>query len=413
MANLTRAGLAERDARDPLAGFRDDFVLPDGVLYFAGNSLGALPRSAETRVAEVVAREWGQDLVRSWNAHGWIDMPLRIGAKLAPLIGAHANEVAAADSTSVNLFKLLASALKLRPGRNVILTEDLNFPTDHYIMQGLTQLLNGKCEVRTAPAEKIIEAIDKQVAVVTLTEVDYRTARMHDMAAVTRAAHENGALVLWDLSHSAGVVPVDLNGCGADLAIGCGYKYLSGGPGAPAFLFVAERLQDEIVPPLAGWMGHAAPFEFSTDYRPADGIARNLCGTPAVLSMAALEAAIDVIGKAGIAEIRRKSVEMVDTFIALVEQECGSLDLEIVTPRDTDLRGSHVALRHADGYPVMRALIARGVVGDFRAPDLMRFGIAPLTLRHTDLWDAVAILREVLEGRAWDTPEYRNRAAVT
>lgn len=413
MTELTRAALAERDARDPLAKFRGDFVLPDGVLYFAGNSLGALPRSAQTRVAEVVAQEWGQDLVRSWNKHGWIDMPLRVGAKLAPLIGARANEVAAADSTSVNLFKLLASALKLRPGRKVILTEDLNFPTDHYIMQGLTRLLDGGCEVRTAPAEQIIGAIDETVAVVTLTEVDYRTARRHDMAAVTRAAHQHGALVLWDLSHSAGVVPTDLNGCGADLAIGCGYKYLSGGPGAPAFLFVAERLQDEIEPPLAGWMGHAAPFEFSTDYRPAGGIARNLCGTPSVLGMAALEAALDVIAEAGIAAIRRKSVEMMDTFIALVEQECAGLDLEIVTPRDADLRGSHVALRHADGYPVMRALIARGVVGDFRAPDLMRFGITPLTLRHTDLWDAVAILREVLSGRTWDTPEYHSRAAVT
>lgn len=413
MANLRRAELAERDARDPLAKFRSDFVLPDGVFYFAGNSLGALPRSAETRVAEVVAQEWGQDLVRSWNEHGWIDMPLRVGAKIAPLIGARPNEVAAADSTSVNLFKLLASGLKLRPGRKVILTEDLNFPTDHYIMQGLTQLLNGECEVRTAPAERIIEAIDETVAVVTLTEVDYRTARMHDMAAVTSAAHQHGALVLWDLSHSAGVVPTDLNGCGADLAIGCGYKYLSGGPGAPAFLFVAEQLQNEIEPALAGWMGHAAPFEFSTEYRPAPGVARNLCGTPSVLSMAAFEAAIDVIANAGIAAIRRKSVEMVDAFIALVEQECAGLDLEIVTPRDADLRGSHVALRHADGYPVMRALIARGVVGDFRAPDLMRFGIAPLTLRHTDLWDAVAILREVLEGRAWDTAEYRSRAAVT
>jgi kynureninase len=413
MTKLTRAELAQRDASDPLAAFRKDFVLPEGVFYFAGNSLGALPHSAATRVGEVVAQEWGQDLVRSWNEHGWIDMPLRIGAKLAPLIGARANEVAAADSTSVNLFKLLASALKLRPGRKVILTEEFNFPTDHYIMQGLTRLLDDGYEVRTTPAEQIIEAIDDTVAVVTLTEVDYRTARMHDMAAVTRAAHRHGTLTLWDLSHSAGVVPTDLNGCEADLAIGCGYKYLSGGPGAPAFLFVAQRLQNEIEPPLAGWMGHAAPFEFSTDYRPAAGITRNLCGTPPILSMAALEAAIDVIAKAGIGAIRRKSVAMMEAFIALIEQECAGLDLEIVTPRDADLRGSHVALRHADGYPVMRALIARGVVGDFRAPDLMRFGITPLSLRYTDLWDAVAILREVVADRTWDTPEYRTRAAVT
>ena len=413
MVDLTRAELAERDWADPLAAFRDDFVLPDGVFYFAGNSLGAMPRLAEARVAEVVAQEWGQDLVRSWNENGWMDMPLRVGAKLAPLIGAKPGEVAAADSTSVNLFKLLASALQLRPGRKVILTETLNFPTDHYIMQGLSQLLADGCEVREVPSKEIIEAIDETVAVVTLTEVDYRTARLYDMAAVTKAAHQRGALVLWDLSHSAGVVPVDLNGCEADLAVGCGYKYLSGGPGAPAFLYVAERLQNEIEPPLAGWIGHANPFEFSTVYRPAEGIARNLCGTPPILSMAALDAAVEVIAKAGITEIRRKSVEMVDVLIALVEQECGDLGLDVVTPRDAERRGSHVGLRHPDGYPVMRALIARGVVGDFRAPDLMRFGIAPLYLRYTDLWDAVAILREVFADRTWDTPEYRTRAAVT
>ena len=413
MTALTRAALAERDKEDPLARFRDAFALPPDTLYFAGNSLGAMPRAAATRIEEVVKGEWGEGLVRSWNTAGWIDMPLRVGAKIASLIGARESEVAVADSTSVNLFKLLAAALRLKAERQVILTEEGNFPSDLYVIQGLTQFLNEGHEVRAVPADRVIEAIDEEVAVVTLTEVDYGSSRLHDMAAVTEAAHRHGALILWDLSHSAGALPIDLNGCDADLAVGCGYKYLNGGPGAPAFLFVAERLQSGIAPPLSGWMGHAAPFEFSAEYRPAAGIARNLCGTPAVLSMAALEAAIDVVLEAETAEIRRKSLEMSEAFMALVEQECKDLGVQVATPREPERRGSHVALRHPNAYPVMRALIAQGIIGDFREPDLMRFGMAPLYLRFIDLWDAVAALRGVLADRAWDRPEHRKRAAVT
>lgn len=413
MPELTRSDLAGRDADDPLADFRAAFALPSGVIYLAGNSLGALPHAAAAKVNDVVNHEWGVDLVRSWNINGWIDMPFRVGAKIAGLIGARGTEVVAADSTSVNLFKMLAAALELRPGRKIVLTEDGNFPTDLYVAQGVTRFLNAGHEVRAVPAERIVEAIDGDVAVVVLTHVDYRTSRMHDLAGTTAAAHGRDALMLWDLSHSTGVVPVDLGACDADLAIGCGYKYLSGGPGAPAFLFVAERLQPDIQPPLSGWMGHAAPFEFSPAYRPGAGIARQLCGTPPVLGMAALEAAIDVIAKAGIGAIRKKSLEMTDLFMALAEQECEGLGLEMVTPRQAERRGSHVAMRHRDGYAVMQALIARGVVGDFRAPDLMRFGITPLTLRFVELWDAVSALRDVLTTKSWDRPEHHRRAAVT
>jgi kynureninase len=410
---LSKAALAELDIADPLAQARDAFLLPDGVIYLDGNSLGALPRATPGRLAEVALAQWGKDLIKSWNAHGWIDLPRRVGDKIARLIGAGPGEVVAADSTSVNLFKALAAALRLNPGRSVIVSERENFPTDLYIAQGLAGLLGNRHTLRLVDAEEITAAIDDATAVVMLTHVNYRTGAMHDMAAVTRAAHAKGALMLWDLAHSAGAVPVDLNGCGADFAVGCGYKYLNGGPGAPAFIWVAARHQDRFEQPLSGWLGHAAPFAFETGYRPAAGIARYVCGTPPVLSMAALEAGIDLMLGMDIAAIRRKSVALTDTFIRLVEQECAGQGLTLVSPRDSSRRGSQVSLRHEEAYPIMQALIARGVIGDFRAPDILRFGFAPLYVRFVDAWNAVAALKETLTAGSWDRPEFRVRAAVT
>ena len=413
MSRLTREALAERDATDPLARFRDAFALPDGVIYLDGNSLGPLPKATVARLDEVARRQWGEDLIRSWNAHDWIGMPGRVGDKIARLIGAGEGEVAVADSTSVNLFKLLAAALRLRPGRRVIVTEAGNFPTDIYIAQGLVDLLGQGYELRCVEPEDIAGAIDGRAAVAMITHVEYRSGRMHDMAALTAAAHAQGALMLWDLSHSAGAVPLDLGGCGVDLAVGCGYKYLNGGPGAPAFLYVARRLHDDVQTPLWGWMGHAAPFAFDADYRPAAGIARTLCGTPPVLSLAALEAGVDLALEVDMGALREKSVALTHAFIALVEQECREVGFEVLSPRAAARRGSQVALRHADGYPIMQALIARGVIGDFRAPDVLRFGLAPLYLRHVDVWDAVASLRDIMQAGAWDDPQFRRRAAVT
>jgi kynureninase len=411
MPTITRDDLAARDAADPLARFAERFALPEGVIYLDGNSLGALPNAAAERIAAVVHNEWGHDLIRSWNLHDWFTLPGRAGDKIAKLIGAQPGEVVAADSTSVNLFKLLAAAMKLRPGRGVIVSEPGNFPTDLYVAQGLGALLGG-IELRLAEPDALADAISEDTAVVMLTHVDYRTGRLHDMAAVTKMAHDAGALMLWDLAHSAGALPLDLTAADADLAVGCGYKYLNGGPGAPAFLYVAERLQDDIRPPLSGWMGHAAPFAFDTDYRPAEGIARNLCGTPAILSMAGLDAALDLMLEADMDAIRAKSVALCDAFAALVEQECAGHGFGLASP-PAPQRGSQVSFRHEHGYAIMQALISRGVIGDFRAPDLMRFGFAPLYIRHVDVWGAVAILKGIMERRAWDAPEFHARAAVT
>ncbi|MDQ7030452.1 MAG: kynureninase [Ardenticatenia bacterium] len=413
MSPVTRAELEALDARDPLAPFRERFDLPDGVIYLDGNSLGALPRPTAKRVQELVTREWGQDLIRSWNVHGWIDLPRRVGAKIARLIGAAPDEVVVCDSTSINLFKVLAAALRLRPERRVILSDTGNFPTDLYMAQGLVELLGQQHEVRIVDERDVLNAIDDQVAVVMLTQVNYRTGYLHDMAAITRRAHERGALVIWDLAHSAGALPVDLNGCGVDFAVGCGYKYLNGGPGAPAFLFVAKKWQAHVRSPLWGWLGHAEPFAFELTYRPADGIGRFLCGTPPVLSMAALEVGVDFLLEADIEAVRHKSQLLGHHFIALADQELVPFGFEVTSPRDPNRRGSQVSLRHPEGYPMVQALISRGIIGDFRAPDILRFGLAPLYVRYVDVWETVMALREIVETRAWDRPEFRRRAKVT
>ncbi len=410
---MSREALATLDAADPLADFRDAFYLPDGIIYLDGNSLGALPLTTPDRVAEVVRREWGEGLIRSWNAAGWIDLPRRVGDKIARLIGAQPGEVVVADSTSVNLFKALAAAVKLNPDRRVIVSERENFPTDLYIAQGLTAFLDAGHELRLVQADELVEALDDNTAVLMLTHVNYRSGRVHDMAALTAEGHRRGALVLWDLAHSAGALPVDLNGAGADFAVGCGYKYLNGGPGAPAYIFVAQRHQPNFSQPLSGWLGHASPFAFDPVYQPAEGIARYLVGTQPVISLAALECGVDGVLAADIAAIRAKSLALTDAFIALVERRLKGYDLEIITPREHARRGSQVSLRHPEGYAIMQALIARGVIGDFRAPDILRFGFAPLYLRYVDAGDAIEVLADVLATGEWNQSQYKSRAAVT
>jgi len=409
----SRAECLARDARDPLAGVRRSFRLPEGVIYLDGNSLGALPEATPTRLAAVIEEEWGHDLIRSWNKHGWIELPRRIGDKIARLVGASPGEVVVADSTSVNLFKLLAAALALNPERRVILSERENFPTDLYMAEGLAGLLGQGHALKLAAANEIAGALDGETAVLMLTHVNYRSGAMHDMEALTAAAHRAGALALWDLSHTVGAVPVDLRAAGADFAVGCGYKYLNGGPGAPAFLFVAECHQEAFRQPLSGWLGHAEPFAFESGYRPAPGIGRYVAGTPAVLAMAALEAGVDLLLTVDPTALREKSLALTQSFIAAVEALAGGEGLTLVTPRDGARRGSQVSFRHAEAWPVMQALIARGVIGDFRAPDLLRFGFAPLYTRFVDAWDAAAALADILKTRAWDRPEFHRRALVT
>jgi kynureninase len=412
-AAISRDDALALDAEDPIAAFRDRFVLPRDLIYLDGNSLGPPPLNVQQRVGEVMAREWGADLIGGWTKHGWIDLPGRIAGAIAPLIGASQGEVVVADSTSVNLFKLLAAALRLRSDRPVILSERDNFPTDLYIAEGLVGLLGGGASLRLVDRADLADGLGPDVAVVMLTHVDFRTGAMHDMAARTAAAHECGALVLWDLSHSAGAVPVELDRHQVDLAVGCGYKYLNGGPGAPAFAFAARRHHQELRSPLSGWMGHASPFDFDVDYRPAPGVDRLLAGTPPILSLAALECGVESIAAIGMDLLRAKSVALTELFIALVEGRCADFGIEIVSPREAALRGSQVSLRHPGGYAVMQALIAAGVVGDFRHPDLLRFGFAPAYVRFVDVWDAVERLREILDSAAWDRAEYRVRGKVT
>ncbi|MEZ5291969.1 MAG: kynureninase [Vicinamibacterales bacterium] len=419
----SRGACEALDARDPLRSLRARFSLPDDVVYLDGNSLGARPVEALDRVSRVVASEWGRDLIRAWNTAGWIDLPRVVGDKIARLVGAGPGEVAVADSTSVNLFKALHAAASVTPAaRTRLVTERRNFPTDVYIAGTVAEALGWEL-VLVDDREAVTGALDDRTAVLLLTHVDYRTGAMHDMAAVTHAAHEHGALVVWDLAHSAGAMPVDLKGADADLAVGCGYKFLNGGPGAPAFLWAHPRLGDAVRQPLTGWMGHRTPFDFDWRYVPAEGARRFLCGTPPVLSLAALECGVDSLLAAeplgGLAALREKSVALADVFIALVEARCAGHGLTIASPRDARRRGSHVSLTRTEGgYAIVQALIARGVIGDFRpgdesAPDILRFGFAPAYVRYVDVWDAVDHLAAVLAGGEWRDPALAVRKAVT
>jgi kynureninase len=413
MTILTRDHFTRLDQQDSLAAFQQEFELPAGHIYLNGNSLGVLPRAAKARAREVVEQEWGQGLIRSWNTADWISLPRRVGDKIAGLIGADAGEVVVADSTSVNLFKLAAAAVKLRPGRSKILSEPGNFPTDLYILQGLEAFMDGGVQLNTVHRDEILPAIDEDTALVVLTQVHYKSGSMFDMAAITARAHEMGALVLWDLSHSAGAVPVALNDVGADFAIGCGYKYLNGGPGAPGFLFVARRHQAQLQQPLSGWFGHASPFQMRDDYEPAPGIERTLCGTTPVIGASLLEVGVDIMASADMVLVREKSLQMGQLFIELVEQRLGDHGFGIASSKNPALRGSQVSLTHEQGFAIMQALIARNIIGDFRAPDILRFGFTPLYVRFVDLWDCVDALVDIMATRDWDQAAYRQLTAVT
>lgn len=396
-----------RDAADPLRRFRDRFALPGGVIYLDGNSLGALPRATAAAIGDTVERQWGDRLIRSWN-EGWIDAPQRLGGMIAPLIGARPDEVIVADSTSANLFKLIVAALRRDPARTVVVSELGNFPTDLHIAEGAVGCVPG-ASLRAVPREALADALGDDVALLLLTHVHYKTAERFDMAGWTARAHGAGALVLWDLSHSAGAVPVDLNAADADLAVGCGYKFLNGGPGAPAWLHVHTRWQESLANPLSGWMGHAAPFAFTDGYAPATGMTRWLTGTPPILGLAALEAALALWAEVDIAQVHAKSVALFDQMHAIGT----ALGLTCVSPRDPARRGSHISFRHPDAHALCQALIAGGVIGDFRDPDILRFGLTPLYLGHEDLWRAGEILRDVIVTGAHRDPVFSKRHAVT
>ncbi len=404
---------AELDGNDPLADKRSCFEIPEGVIYLDGNSLGMLPKSVSARVSHVVSREWGGSLIKGWNDHDWIGLPGRVGDKIAALIGAPAGSVIVADSTSLNLVKVLSAALSMRPERKVILSDTGNFPTDLYMAQGLISTLDKGHELRLVEPEDVASAIDETVAVLMLTEVDYRIGRRHNMPELTSAAQDVDILTIWDLAHSAGALPVDVTASKADFAIGCGYKYLNGGPGAPAFVYVRPDHLRGFEPSLSGWMGHAEPFAFDLEYRPANGIDRMLVGTPAILALSALDAALDVWEDVEIGDVRRKSKQMGDLFIKEVEARCAGYSLGLFSPRDATKRGSQVSFRCPDGYAVMQALIANGVVGDFRAPDIIRFGFTPLYLKYAEIVQAAEILERVLGQKLWQDPRYQKKAKVT
>jgi kynureninase len=400
------------DQDDPLRAFRDRFELPPGKVYLDGNSLGALSTDARERLDHVTRAEWGQSLIESWNTHDWFGAPERIGAKLARLLGAQPDEVIVCDTTSINLFKLIRTALALRPDRAVILSEPGNFPTDLYVIEGAIAG-DGARELRLETPERLIDAIDSRTALVLLTHVHYKTAAMHDVHAIMKRAHEHGALVLWDLSHSAGAVELDLDAARADMAVGCGYKYLNGGPGAPAFLYLHRMHHNAASSPLCGWMGHARPFDFTDHYEPAAGMRRYLCGTPSALSLAPLEASIEMLLAAGMQRLAAKSRTLTQLFIDLVADSATLAGLRLATPADPARRGSHVSYAHAEGFAIMSALIAQGVIGDFRAPDILRFGFTPLYTRYEDVWTAVRKLEHVIATDDWKRPEFARRCSVT
>jgi kynureninase len=414
------------DQQDPLRSLRDLFQLPEGVIYLDGNSLGVLPKATPTRVAQAVTQEWGNDLIKSWNTAGWFQLPLKVGDKIARLIGANANEVVAADSTSINLYKVLSAAISIakadHPHKNIILSEHTNFPTDLYMAEALCKAHG--FQLKLVSADQLLTALQPDVAVLMLTHVNYRTGAMFNMKALTDAAHAVGALSVWDLAHSAGAVLVDLNAAGADFAVGCGYKYLNGGPGAPAFVWVNPQHTDRFWQPLTGWWGHAAPFEFTPDYQPAKGITRYQCGTQPVLSLVALDTGLDAFLEVeklgGMPALRKKSLALTGLFMHLVNTQLLEHGFGIATPNEDELRGSQVSLTRSDGaYAIVQALIARGVIGDFRAgdgkqqPDILRFGLTPLYVGYADVWHAVRNLKEVMTTQEWQQSRFSKKQAVT
>jgi kynureninase len=409
----TRRECLALDDGDGLAALGQRFALPEGVIYLDGNSLGPMARQIPARLEHVVEDEWGRGLIRSWNDAGWIDAPRRTSARVARIVGADADEVTVADSTSVNLFKLLVAAARLRPDRNVLLSVSGDFPTDRYIAESVAEILGLRAHCAGPEPDALIAALDERVAVLALSHVDYRTGRINPMSRLTAAAHAAGAVALWDVSHSAGVIDIGLNAAHVDFAVGCGYKYLNGGPGAPAFVYVARRHHELIQQPLTGWLGHAQPFAFADAYVPAKGIDRLQCGTPPMMSLLALEAALEAFDGVDLTALRRKSQALGDLFIRLIDERLGPYGFALASPRDRDVRGSQVSLAHPRAYAVMQALIARGIIGDYRAPDILRFGLAPLFVRFADIFDTAAAIDEIMTVEEWNQPRFLSPKAVT
>ncbi len=406
--------ILELDQNDPLAYNREQFVLPDGVIYLDGNSLGALPIAAREMAAEIIEKQWGQDLIRSWNIHHWIDLPINVGEKIAPLLGAAPGQMICCDSISVNLFKLLATALNMQTDRHVVLSQQENFPADLYIAEGLGELCGPQtCILKLVEDGEIEAALDETVAVLMLTHVNYRSGRIHDIQGLTRLAHDKGILVIWDLAHSAGAVPLELDQWEVDFAVGCGYKYLNGGPGAPAFIYTATHHQDSIQQPLSGWMGHKTPFSFDPKYQAAPGMRQFLCGTPPVLSMGVLDAALSIFEDVDMYSLRKKSMKLGELFLQLVIVDDSLDELTLASPTESDERGSQLAFAHPQAFAICQALIERGVIADFRAPDVLRFGFAPLYLRYRDIWDSVQILSDIIANGLYKEEKYSRLQKVT
>jgi len=418
MTTITKESCLLLDQQDPLASFKNHFDLPAHTLYMDGNSLGILPKTALKRAEQVISQEWGSDLIKSWNSAGWFEMPKRLGDKLGQLIGAKNGETVVTDTTSLNIFKVTSAALKIqqqqKPNRRIIISERHNFPSDLYMLEGLIKLLKQNYELRLIDDNlSLSDALDENTAVVLLSHVNYRSGYLWDMQSVTKQIQDAGALAIWDLCHSVGAVPIDLNAANADFAVGCTYKYLNAGPGAPAFVWVNAKHADNCEQPLSGWWGHNEPFKMTSSYAPANGVQRYLCGTQPIISLALVECGIDIHLAAGMSAIRQKSLALTDLFITLVEEKCAGFDLTLATPRDHNIRGSHVSFAHQEGYAIMQNLIAKDVIGDYREPSILRFGITPLYFGFVDVWNAVTILQDILTSKSWQNPEFKKRHAVT
>ena len=415
MNKLTREDFTSLDKIDPLAKVRDEFSLPQNLIYFDGNSLGPLPKCTIHALEKMIKKEWGNGLISSWNKENWINMPRELGNKIAPLVGAKLGEVIVVDSTSVNLFKVLTSALLLNKNRRVIVSEAENFPSDLYILEGVNKMFGESYERHLIEEGdyEIDKYIDTSTAVVMLSHVNYKTGRISDIKRITSIAHEKGALVIWDLSHSVGVMPLYLHDCGVDFAVGCTYKHLNGGPGAPGFLYVHKSLIEKVSQPLTGWMGHIQPFEFVVNYQPANDICKYICGTPPIIAYKAIESGLTVFEQVSMNVVREKSIKLSEMFIQLMQQECIKFGFELFSPRNAEQRGSQVSFTHGNGFSIMQTLISHSVVGDFRQPNILRFGFSPLYMRFKDVWDAVICLREIMQTKEWQSEQFNKRGYVT
>ena len=413
MKEITRADCQAMDQNDPLSFLREEFHMPEGLINMDGNSLGALPKSTVQKVEKAIKEEWGIGLIRSWSEAGWFESPVRIGNKIAPLIGAKEGEVLVADTTSINLFKALAAASQMNKDRSILLSEEGNFPTDLYMMQGLSALSNNRLQTKVVPPEQLLDALTEEVAVLLLTQVNFKTADIKDMRAITQKAHEKGILVIWDLSHSVGSIEVDLTTANADFAVGCGYKFLNGGPGAPGFIYVPKRHQATAQNMLSGWMGHADPFAFAEDYEPKASVERFRAGTPVMLGMTALESGVELFQKTSIAALRQKCIQLSELFIHLMDQACGTYGFQLASPTDATQRAGHVAFSHPEGHAIYQAIKRKQIISDFRTPDILRFGITPMYLRYVDMYDVVMAIQEVMVTGAWDRAEFKVRSLIT